>query len=140
MRYISSLAGGLALIAAGAAAQPVPATAPLSTSTFANLCAAPHGPGGAEGEVGNAQGFCRGFLIGVWQYHAELTRPGGRVPIFCLPAPGPSVQEVQASFVAWSASHPQNRDEKAVDGLLRWAADTYPCPTPEPAPAARRRR
>lgn len=138
MRHITSLAGAMLLAAAVAsspvAAQPAsPAPGPLTTATLANLCAAPDG----EGDLAAARGFCRGFLIGTWQYHSEITRPGGRASIFCLPNPAPSLEAAQASFVAWAGAHAHHANDKAVDGLLRWAAATYPCPAP--ARAARSR-
>jgi hypothetical protein len=101
----------------------------LTTATLGELCAS---------DVEAARGYCRGFLVGVGQYHAEVTRPGGRAPIFCLPEPTPTLEAAQASFAAWSRANAQHGGEKAVDGLLRWAAATYPCPTP-PAPARARR-
>ena len=128
MRHITSLLGAMLLAAAAASASAQPASpGPLSTATLANLCAAPDG----EGDLAHAQGFCRGFLIGAWQYHTEITRPGGRPPIFCLaPAAAPSLAEAQAAFVSWAAAHAQYADDKAIDGLLRWAATAYPCQTP----------
>ena len=127
MRHITSLAGGLLLLAAaGASAQTAaPVAQPLSTATLANLCASQ----GGEMEMDRALGFCRGFIISAGQYHREITLPGGRAAIFCLPTPAPSVSEAQASFVAWAGAHPQYAGEAAVNGLLRWAAATYPCPT-----------
>jgi len=133
MRHITSLLGAMLLAAAAASAQPV-APGPLSTATLANLCAAPDG----EGDLAHAQGFCRGFLIGAWQYHTEITRPGGRPPIFCLaPAAAPSLAEAQAAFVSWATAHAQYADDKAIDGLLRWAATAYPCPAPARAGSSR---
>lgn len=126
MRHITSLLGAMLLATTAASAQPA-SPGPLSTATLANLCAAPDG----EGDLAHAQGFCRGFLIGAWQYHTEITRPGGRPPIFCLaPASAPSLAEAQAAFVSWAAAHAQYADDKAIDGLLRWAATAYPCQTP----------
>lgn len=138
MRFVTTLAGGLALLAAsigGAPAQTAAPTAagPVTTGNLASLCGA-----ALTEEVGHvSQAFCRGFIVGVGQYHTEISRPGGRPAIFCLPTPTPSLEAAQASFVAWAAAHPQHASELAVDGLLRWAAATYPCPTP-PARGARR--
>lgn len=140
MRFVTTLAGSLALLAftiGGAPAQTGAAasapTGPVTTGNLASLCAAP-----LNDEVGPAsQAFCRGVIVGTGQYHTEISRPGGRPPIFCLPTPAPTLEAAQASFVAWSAAHPQHANELAVDGLMRWAAATYPCPT-APARGARR--
>lgn len=134
MRLIPSLAGSIALLAGAAlplAAQPVatPAGTPLTTATLANICSV----SGTEGDIAVATGYCRGFIIGVGQYHRGITAPGGRPPVYCLPDPAPAMAEVQASFVTWAAANTQYADEKAVDGLLRWAAATYPCAAPQRA-------
>jgi len=132
MRNVFTLAGALMLLAGavggaasaqGQATAASPAVTPLSTATLANLCGAT-----GEGEAAMARGYCRGFIIGVGQYHAEITRSGGPRPAFCLPDPAPSLEAAQASFVAWAASNPQYASDKAVDGLLRWASTAYPCP------------
>jgi hypothetical protein len=137
MRHVTSWVGGLALLAL--AGGPVLAQAsdttqlpPLSTGVLATLC----GATGADAESATAVGYCRGFIVGVGQYNVEISRPGGILPAFCLPQPAPSLAFVQTSFVAWVEANPDQRDTKAVDGLLRWAATTYPCA----APAAAMRR
>ena len=58
-------------------------------------------------------------------------------PIFCLPNPSPTFDQARAAFVAWARANPQHGAEPAVDGLTRFAAETYPCPG---APAPRPRR
>ena len=134
MRLAMSLVGGAMLCAvAGASAQTAaPAasaarpTGPLSTATLANLCSVT----ATDKETSEAVGFCRGFLIGAWQYHMEITQPGGQRPIFCLPTPAPTVEAAQASFVTWAGGHTEFSGERALDGLMRWAASTYPCAAP----------
>jgi hypothetical protein len=134
MRNITSLAGAMVLAAAAASAQPAaPPPGPLNTATLANLCAAPDG----EGELATAQGFCRGFMIGAWQYHTEISGRGGLTPIFCLANPAPTLAQAQAAFVAWAGANTQYANDKALDGLLRWAATAYPCPAPTRAGARR---
>jgi hypothetical protein len=118
---VLALAVGASAASAQTAGSPPAAVSTLTTGTLAEICAS---------EVDTARGYCRGFLVGVGQYHGEVTRPGGRAPIFCLPDPAPTLEAAQAGFVAWAAANPQSAGEKAVDGLLRWAAATYPCPTP----------
>jgi hypothetical protein len=129
---LSCAIGAMLLVGSGALAQtaaPAPAPGPLSTATLANICSVP----ATDTETGTAQGFCRGFLIGAWQYHSEIASPGGRAAIFCLPSPAPTLAEAEAGFVAWAAANPQYGSEKAIDGAMRWAAAAYPCPTPTPA-------
>ncbi len=135
MRDVRSWVGGLCLLAlagGGTQAQPqAPAPLPqLTTGVLATLC----GASGTDAESARAVGYCRGFIVGMGQYHIEITRPGGILPAFCLPQQTPTLEFVQTSFVTWVAANPEQAETKAVDGLLRWAANTYPCA----APATRR--
>ncbi|WP_372617352.1 Rap1a/Tai family immunity protein [Falsiroseomonas sp.] len=125
------LGPGLALAQGG----PAPGGIGVTTAELAQLCAA---GGGTDAASAVAVGACRGFMVGVGQYHAELTTAAaGRPPVFCLPEPSPTFDAAQASFVAWSRANPQHAGEKAVIGLMRWAAATFPCAaTPARAPSA----
>ena len=73
--------------------------------------------------------YCQGFLTSAGQYHT-LTHPaGGRAaPLYCVASPGPSVAESGIAFAAWAHDHPAHQNEPALDGFLRWAAATFPCP------------
>jgi hypothetical protein len=130
------------IIAAGAAALalgpgPTAAQAPsrgVTTATLAEACASQ----GGEVTGATAVGYCRGFMSGAGQYHREISTD--RPAIFCLPSPSPTFEAAQASFVAWARANPQFSAEPAVDGLMRWAAATYSCPTEPAAPAARATR
>ena len=129
MRLATMLAAGLAVLSidVGIARAQAP-TSTVTTAMLAEAC----GASGTDMIGATAIGYCRGFITGAGQYHTEMST--GRTPIFCLPtSPSPTLEAVQVSFVAWARSNPQRAEEKALDGLLRWAADTYPCP---PAPAA----
>lgn len=132
MRIRTLLAGGLALLAAAAgpaAAQtsgPVPA---LTTGTLAALCDAT----GDDADSLRAVGYCRGVFVGMGQYHSIMTAPGRLRPIFCLPNPSPSLEQLQAAFIAWAGANPERLNERAAEGVLRFAAATYPCAAPAPA-------
>jgi Rap1a immunity proteins len=104
------------------------------TSDLAALC----GASGQDGLAQAALGYCQGFVVAAGQYHRALSAEGGvHRPIFCLPNPSPTFDQARSSFVAWARSNPQYAGEPAIDGLTRFAAETYPCPN---APAARPRR
>lgn len=79
--------------------------------------------------------YCQGFLTSFGQYHALAHPPGRPGQLFCVPSPGPSVAESGLAFARWTRDNPQHAGEPAVDGLLRWAEASFPCPA---APAARR--
>jgi hypothetical protein len=130
MRLVLVIAAGVAALAAG----PAPAQAPargMTTATLAEACASE----GRDTAGATAVGYCRGFMAGAGQYHREISTD--RPPIFCLPNPSPTFEAAQASFVAWVRANPQFGGEQAVDGLMRWAAATYPCATPSVPPPGR---
>lgn len=82
-----------------------------------------------------ALNWCQGFIVGAGQYHASIAEAGGsHKPLFCLPTPEPTLEQARLAFVAWAKAHPQHASERAVDGMARFAAETWPCP-----PAAIRR-
>jgi hypothetical protein len=131
------LAALLALGAGQAVAQaPTAPTGPagVTTGALAELGA----QGGGSGEIAAAAvGYCRGFLIGVGQMHREIAARRIRPALFCLPDPSPSIEQAQAGFIAWVQAHPEEAGQSAAIGLLRWAAATWPCPTPAPRAARR---
>lgn len=121
-----------AAITAGPAATQGTRSAGVLPSTFhvrtvsdlATLCGASPGQTNAEA----ATYLCHGFLMGVGQYHAATHPPGGEVPpLFCPPNPPPTVAQAAASFAAWARSNPQFANDRAVDGLTRWAQASFPC-------------
>jgi hypothetical protein len=75
--------------------------------------------------------YCQGFLTSAGQYHTLAHPAGGRVaPLYCVASPGPSVAESGIAFAAWAHDHPAYQGEPALDGFLRWAEATFPCPPP----------
>jgi hypothetical protein len=82
--------------------------------------------------------YCQGFVTAAGQYHALLYPQGGPArPLFCLPTPGPTIAESGVAFAAWARQQPRFAQEPALDGFLRWAQESFPCP---PAGARRRAR
>src|SRR4051812_27124382 len=128
------------LLAPMASAQPRPHHATGSdvithVHTVADLAAvcAPAWSGVARLE---AIAYCQGFLTSAGQYHTLAHPAGGRVaPLYCVASPGPSVAESGIAFAAWAHDHPAYQGEPALDGFLRWAEATFPCP---PLVASRR--
>jgi hypothetical protein len=126
------LAAGLGAGDALAQAATTTMAEPVTTATLASICAATSP--NAESPL---TGYCRGFMVGAGQYHHAVSTATSR-PIFCLPSPTPSIEQVQSAFVQWARGNTQYGQERAVDGLMRFAAATYPCP-PAPTPARGRR-
>jgi hypothetical protein len=83
--------------------------------------------------------YCQGFLTSAGQYHALVHPAGGRArPLYCVPTPGPTIAESGIAFAAWAQAHPVHHAEPALDGFLRWAEATFPCPPSDAAPRASR--
>ena len=96
------------------------------TGDLAALCAAPAG----DPLHTAALNWCHGFIVGAGQYHRSMADAGGvHKPLFCLPTPEPTLEQARIAFVAWARAHPQYAAERAVDGMARFAAETWPCPT-----------
>ena len=83
--------------------------------------------------------YCQGFLTSAGQYHALAHPAGGRAaPLYCVQSPGPSIAESGIAFAEWANDHPTHLGEPALDGFLRWAETTFPCPPPVASRRAQR--
>ena len=70
--------------------------------------------------------FCHGFVTGTSHYHRALAS-GPRInPLFCPPEPRPTRDQAIAMFLTW-ASGQDLTNETAVDGLMRFAIERWPC-------------
>jgi hypothetical protein len=96
-----------------------------TTGALARLC----GASAQEASYAAAVHFCHGVMVGTGQTSDSMHKRQGTRPGFCLPSPSPTLDQVAASFVAWSAANPQFDGLRASDGLLRFAAAQYPCAT-----------
>ena len=94
-----------------------------TTGALARLC----GARAQEPAYAAAIHFCHGVLVGSGQTSDMMHKRQGTRPGFCLPTPSPTLDQVAASFVAWSAANPQFQGMRAADGLMRFAAAQYPC-------------
>jgi hypothetical protein len=85
--------------------------------------------------------YCQGYMTAAGQFHSSLfPAEGPRRPLYCVPNPPPSVARSALAFAAWARQNPQRANEPALDGMLRWAQSTYPCPAAAAgAPASRAR-
>jgi hypothetical protein len=90
-----------------------------------NVCAVPDDDPNVEG----ARAFCYGFLSGTASYHASINAGKKAKPLYCLPEGGVSRAEGARLFVAWARANSKHLGEAPVDGLMRFAAATWPCKT-----------
>ncbi|BDG72436.1 Rap1a/Tai family immunity protein [Roseomonas fluvialis] len=132
---IPAIALAVACAAAPAMAQTTPAAAPaFTTADLARAC----GPAANDANAPASRAACYATLVAIGQTHAIYTtgRDAAR-PVFCLPDPSPAIETVSAAFVSWVAANQQFAGVRAAEGVLRFAAASYPCAAPA-APARRR--
>ncbi len=71
--------------------------------------------------------MCHGYVMGLVHFHIMMDRAlEGR--IYCMEgAKRPTRDQAIGMLVIWSRGHPEYDSLEAVDGVVQWAADTYPC-------------
>jgi hypothetical protein len=60
----------------------------------------------------------------------EIARDAGSrgMKLFCLPGPAPTRNETLAEFVKWARASPDRMNSSAVNGLVGFLGERYPCP------------
>lgn len=113
------------LLGAGAAnAEVTPKNFELRTTTdFIALC----GVSRDDPNAAAAIHFCHGYYVGLDHISELLGRPY-RNTLYCPPEGLKlSRNEVLAMVVAYHRTNPQYGAEAPVEGIVRWAAATWPC-------------
>lgn len=136
-------AAALALLAVGSpamaqgGAQGQPVTQVRTASDLAAVC----DPSTSGVPRLEAIAYCQGFLTSAGQYHALLHPANGPMrPLFCVPNPGPTIAQSGIAFARWMRENPSYANEPALDGMIRWAQSSFPCPAATPARAPRAAR
>lgn len=71
--------------------------------------------------------FCEGYVLGL-DHFAEATGRPFRGELYCPPEGlRMSRDELVAQFVGWQRRNPGLASEAPLDGIVRWAAATWPC-------------
>jgi hypothetical protein len=71
--------------------------------------------------------MCHGYLTGLVHFHIVMGRALEGY-IYCMKdSERPTRDQAVAMLVEWSRAHPEYDSLEAVDGVLQWAAETYPC-------------
>ena len=87
---------------------------------LADLCGA-----NPRDAVGDAKiNYCHGFAQAA--VDVELRHAGDKKP-FCFPSPAPTRTATLAEFVNWVRALPEHRTQGAVDGLLHFLGERFPC-------------
>ena len=75
-----------------------------------------------------AVNFCSGFAQGTVSLEMEHDAGSRSMKLFCLPDPAPTRNEALAEFVKWARASPERLNATAVDGLISFLGERYPCP------------
>jgi hypothetical protein len=71
--------------------------------------------------------MCHGYVMGLVHFNIVM----GKVlegSVYCIEdGERPTRDQAIAMLVDWSRAHPEHDGKEAVDGVLQWAAETYPC-------------
>jgi hypothetical protein len=71
--------------------------------------------------------FCEGYILGL-DHFAEVTGRPFRGALYCPPEGlKMSRDEMVSRLVAWHRQNPGPASEGPFDGIVRWAAATWPC-------------
>ena len=83
--------------------------------------------------------FCHGYLVGAFHYQMVFYSRPGFSPLVCLPERNLSATETMAEhvgmsrtktiaeYVQWAQNNPDYLKEPAVDTLMKFLIDKYPC-------------
>ena len=107
-----------------------------NTADLVGLC----GAGRADPLYVAAIHFCHGFGSGAYGVASEYEAARRRARLFCPPSADrrPSRDAATAEFVQWAGARPDVMGSPVTDGLLRFLADRFPCPSAATAKESRR--
>jgi hypothetical protein len=117
-------AAGLLLAAGAASADVTKENFQLrTTGDFVALC----GVSTADPNAAAAIHFCQGYYVGL-DHSAEILGRPFRNVLYC-PPDGLKLtrNEVIGMLVAYHRKNPQYAAEAPIEGVIRWAAATWPC-------------
>jgi hypothetical protein len=75
-----------------------------------------------------AVNFCSGFAQGAVSVEMAHDAGSRSMKLFCLPDPPPTRNEAIKEFVQWARAAPDRMGAPAVDGLIGFLGERYPCP------------
>jgi len=100
--------------------------APMNVRTTGDLVALCNTPA-TDPSYPNAIGLCVGYGSGVLDYHLADTFRQRRARKVCIPQPPPTRGEAREKFIVWAQAHPDDMQEPAVYGVMRFLIAAYPC-------------
>jgi hypothetical protein len=83
----------------------------------------------SDSAIANAAvNFCSGFAQGAVSLEMAHDAGSRSMKLFCLPDPPPTRNETLAEFVKWARASPDRMNASAVNGLIGFLGDRFPCP------------
>ena len=71
--------------------------------------------------------MCHGYVLGLTHFNILMGR-ALEGTVYCIKdAERPTRDQFVELLVTWSGNHPEHDSLEAIDGVLQWASDTYPC-------------
>jgi len=87
---------------------------------LAELCGANPKEAAADAKINYCHGFAQAAV------DVELKHAGDKKP-FCFPSPAPSRTTTLTEFVNWVRALPAHRSVGAVEGLMQFLGERFPC-------------
>ena len=120
MKFVIAAAVLTAVLATSAQAQRGVTLEARTAGDLADLCSANPKDDRGDAKINYCHGYAQGVII------SALRNNEGKKP-FCFPSPAPTRTATMNEFVAWVKAMPDHRSPSAVDGLLRFLGERFPC-------------
>jgi hypothetical protein len=83
----------------------------------------------SDSAIANAAvNFCSGFAQGAVSVEEAHDAGSRSMKLFCLPDPAPTRNETLSEFVKWARASPDRMNASAVNGLIGFLGERFPCP------------
>jgi hypothetical protein len=83
----------------------------------------------SDSAIANAAvNFCSGFAQGAVSVEEAHDAGSRSMKLFCLPEPAPTRNETLSEFVKWARASPDRMNASAVNGLIGFLGERFPCP------------
>jgi hypothetical protein len=83
----------------------------------------------SDSAIANAAvNFCSGFAQGAVSVEMAHDAGSRSMKLFCLPDPAPTRNETLSEFVKWARASPDRMNASAVNGLIGFLGERFPCP------------